>query len=495
MGKLWNINVVGRILFVLFLVPCLGLTARPHRFSLALKRAQSAVSQGEPLAAAMHLSQAAEILPFYPGLWEMAGLQALHANQIQMAVQYLEQAQDAGLSIQGRVALGQAYLQSGDWSATARAWQTAVIDCKEHGLTGCPADLQQQLLDLHLALNDYPAALDDLRTMLAEQPDNAGLQRQMGLILATRQPQQAVESLERAADLDPTLASEVAAIRRSIISARIADDPAYTLLNVGRTLAQMEQWQLAAEAFRQASRLRPDYAEAWAYLGEAVQHPPKRDSLPKKLEADQTSSQEDGYTYLQKALSLEPRSLAANMFMALYWKRQERVDLALQSMQAASQIDPTNPTTLVEMGSLLALQGDLQAAHAAYQKAIELAPNDPQYERLLADFSLKYDYHLTEIALPAARQAVILSEQDPANLDVLGQVLIRLGDLVNAQRLLLRAVQLNPDDARARFHLGWLYILTGDTDAARKELDQARTLDQSGEITEQALRLLSNLSP
>ncbi len=109
--------------------------------------------------------------------------------------------------------------------------------------------------------------------------------------------------------------------------------------------------------------------------------------------------------------------------------------------------------------------GNLAEAQNAYQKAITLAPNDPGYQRQMAAFSLKYEYQLHQLALPAARKAVILSPNDAATLDLMGQVLFKLNDLTNSGRFFERALQANSQYAPAHLHLGLLLLYQSDPTA------------------------------
>jgi len=239
------------------------------------------------------------------------------------------------------------------------------------------------------------------------------------------------------------------------------------LLAAGRELALMSEWELAAHAFQQAVETRQDYAEAWAYLGESYQH----------LDAESPNISPNGdILSLQKALELAPQSLSANTFMALYWQRQERYDLALDYLDTAAALDPRNPAVQADLGDNLGVLGDLVAAQEHYQLAIEYSPRDPTYLRAFALFCIRYNVDLRDTALPAARQAVIFAPEDPDSLDVMGQVLFQLEDFVNAERFYQRALENDPAYAPAHLHLGQLYIFEEKLALAREHLLQALLL-------------------
>lgn len=457
------------------LIALLGLAPRPHQINQELLLARRAMNLDSPRSASDHLEQAAQQMPQRSELWELAGRQALLAGDVQAAIHDFTQVPLDRLSLQGRLDLGDAYLQNGNLTAAIQIWQSTAS-------SGNPsADLYQRLWQAQLTAGDYPGAIENLRLLTVLQPDQAPLRYQLGLLLATQNPEAALPHLVQSAELDPGLKSAVENLRRSIRSARLAEDPAYTLVAAGRALASLGEWKLAAQAFQQAVETRQDYAEAWAYLGEARQHV--------------DPGQEAGYTELQQALELDAQSLSAHTFLSLYWQRHERYDLALESLQQAIAIDGENPVLHAELGNLTAMQGDLVSALDCYRNAITLAPNDPVFRRHLVNFSLKYEYELRPVGLQAARQAVILDASDPANLDAMAQVLIKLDDQVNAERFLQRAIQVDPAFAPAHLHLGLVFLFKGQEERAYDELSLARSLSDGSPTTGQADRLLRSYFP
>ena len=134
--------------------------------------------------------------------------------------------------------------------------------------------------------------------------------------------------------------------------------------------------------------------------------------------------------------------------------------------------------------------GDLATAQTFYEKAIELDPYDPTSYQALVEFCIRYNVDLRGIALPAARQAVSLTPNDPASLDVMGQVLSRLGDYINAERYYLRALQHDNQFPPTHLHLGLLYTLQGQRKLAQSHLSLAISLAPNTPTAEHAQRLL-----
>lgn len=412
-----------------------------------------------------------------PHFWARLGSQAFYTGDTRRAIPLLSLAAAAhDLTPEGWTMLGDAYQDQGDLADALTAWQNA----------GNSVGVIERRLQVHRQQRNYLSAIKDLQGLVTLQPQDAGSLYQLGLLLAATRPDQAISYLSSVASLSPAYAAPANTLIQRIQAALIASQPAYTLLESGRALADLGEWELAAEAFRGAAALRPDYAEAWAFLGEALQHI----DVP---EGKTFSS--NGLSQLELARQLDPNSLSANLFLVLYWRRQGQWSRALEILDNLITLDPQNPVIQVEMGNTLSENGDPNAALPYYMRATELAPSDPTYWQALAGFSLHSQYQLRQVALPAARQLLLLSPADPAALDLMGQVLLLLQDPLNAERFIQRAIQINPDYAPARLHLAQVYLLRNATTAARQELEMAITLAPSSPEAEYARRLLESGLP
>ncbi len=457
------------ILFALFA----GVVPRPVGLDRALKGARVALESGDLLSASHHFVTVLEYQPWRVSLWETAGRAALEGGDPQRAADYLELAAARGqITPQGILYLGDAYFQSGDLEAALETWQLAL----ERG--GDPLPTYTRMLEAHRRQKNYPAAIQDLQNIAQLQPQNAQIRYQLGLMLATRQPEAALAHLLAAVEINQELAEAVQLLQRSLRAAAQTDDPAYTLLNAGRALAFLDEWELAAEAFSQAVQANPDYAEAWAFLGEA-----------------QEQTGQDGLPALQKALELNPYSLTANLLFGLYHKRNGRPEMALVYFHAAASIEPENPAVQAEIGNTLAVLGDFNKALAYYRRATELAPREATYWHLLSLFALQNGVQIEEVGLAAARQALLLNENDPAALDLMGYGYYLLNDMALAQRFLRRSLDVDPNYASARLHLGLVYLAQGDQANARQQLAKAIQLAPGTPVARQAERILQRYFP
>ena len=476
-----DLQIIIRALIPLFVIPLLGIAPRPHELQHSLQNVQPAGGAGAAGRSAASLAQIVEYQPWRVDLWQVAGAYAVQAGDPQAAVTYYERGNRVdALTPINTLYLGDAYQQQGEEQAALQAWEMALQAGAD------PVEVYHRYLAVHRRQDNSQEVTADLQALATLRPADVQLRYTLGLYLAAQQPQEALPHLAQAADLDPSLKPRADALASSIRAASRSDDPAYTLLEAGRALAAVGEWARAAEAFQRSVDQRPQFAEAWAYLGEARQHLPLEEG---------GADPETGMVELQKSLEIDPDSLVANTLLALYWQRHGRFDEARDVLQRVSGIYPENPALLAELGNLLAQDGEMEVALSAYQAAVELEPRQADYWRLLAGFSASYEYLLGEVGLPAARRAAALDPDNPANLDMLGQVLLLLQDFASAERTFQRAVQVDAGYAPGHVHLGLIYILRDERIQAREKWTYVLELAPGTPAADQAKRLMDNYFP
>lgn len=481
MKKLWDNGLLPQVIGLFILIVLLGVAPRPHEIRRGFALARQAQRENNPQTAD-ELAFLAERLPWRDDLWEQAALAAYFIGMPEDSLDYLRQIDS--LSYEGCFLLGEAYAETNDLENAIQTWelQLDVYGPSEKTLT--------KIYETHLRQDDYELAIDTLKELFEYQSAESYLPNsqypisntyfQFGVLLAAHDPASAPPFLLRAIDLDFDKYSYLNELAFVIQRALAKDEPAYALLVSGRQLAQYDEWDHTVHAFREAVKQRPDYAEAWAYLGEAYQH----------LETDHG---EEALGALEKALSLNPDSLAANTFMALYHQRNGNLEEAQQYLELAAKLDADNPTLLTHLGETVAQLGNIDTALEFFDKAIQLDPYDAATYRALVEFSLRFNLDLHNQALPAARQAVMLAPDDPGALDVMGQLLFRLGDTLNAERFYLRALAADTQYAPTHLHLGLLYLVQGQQTRARDHLNLALSLAPDTFTANQAQRLLDEI--
>ena len=440
-----------------------------------LQQADSTMIAGDFAVAAELYVHAVGLLPWRVDLWEQAGTASFFSGNFQEAIRFFEQGREKGsLSAHGWEWLGQAYWSTHELEAAEEVWSA--------GLEAHPvyARFYYYLSMVYLQQKNLPAEQQALELWVASggrEVSGASYYR-LGQLLSLSEPKRATEHFLLAASLDPMYDPAVQTMLATLDLASLESDESRRLVLIGRGLGLVDEWQSAADAFRQAVAADGRHAEAWAWLGESKQQ-----------------IGEDGRSELDSALKFGPTNPVVRSLRGLYWTRLGDGERALLEYQAAAEYDPENPNWLISIGDAYVQSGDLLAALESYTRATEIAPANAMVWRLLAVFSTQYNVQVEEIGLPAAQMAVELSGEDPLALDALGWALTLLERYNEAQDVLEHAVALDPTLALGHLHLGVIALQLEEWETALMYLNQARELAGDGPVGERAQVLLNQYFP
>ena len=142
------------------------------------------------------------------------------------------------------------------------------------------------------------------------------------------------------------------------------------------------------------------------------------------------------------------------------------IDAALQSHQ-----DDVDLLLAVAVMQVTRGQDDVAVRH--FQRVLEIVPEHPLALNNLATLLAERPNQLAE-ALQYIEQAIEISGRQPALLDTLGTIQLRLGEPASAVSSLEEAVLLGGNDARYHFHLAIAYQKTDQIENARDSLRRAR---------------------
>lgn len=403
---------------------------------------------------AAHYKAAAQRIPWRPDLYELAGHAYYYAKDYSSAdTMYQKAYRRHALTADGWVAWGDVVYLNREEKRATQIWEQALEQKKPS------ENLYSRLSQVYKVNGDYARAADDLERYVALHLEDASAHYRLGLLLTLSDPNAALSELISASQLDPQFDPAVETLRSALNQASINDSPSARFVLIGRGLALVQEWELARLQFESAIEADAGNAEAWAWLGESKQH-----------------ADVDGSADLEQAFRLDPNSSIVRGLRALSFQRAGNHRDALTEFQAAARLDEKNPTWQVSIGETYSKLGDLIRAREAYQAAINLAPEDPAYWRLLAVFCAQNNVNITDVGIPAAQKAVILSLGDVPSRDILGWLYLLNGQNEDAETMLQRALEMDPQNASVHLHLGQLYFQTGDRAQAYDHLVKARDL-------------------
>ncbi len=456
---------------ILILIGLLALilTPRPIAGALDLQRAARFDSVGDQANAADSYALAAERIAWMPGLWETAGMRAMGAGNPETAIAHFNKAiEHNSLSAGGWLTLGEAYKIGGDVSQAIYSWERALP----------LARADSYLAAAQRSRGNFSAAINYWRADITLEPENSAAHYALGLLYAATAPELALPEFLRAATLCEGLDPQVQRLRTALNTAFLSEDRGYQFLVSGQALGALGEWDLAVEAFRNAVKVRSDYAEAWAWLGEAEQQMGL-----------------DGRLAIEQALSLDPTSAMVQGFYGIFLQRQKLPEAALIVFQKAASLEPGNPGWQMALGSASEQTGDLVAAYEYYVHAVELAPDDASTWKALVAFSVNNEVDVDITGMPAARKLVGLAGDDWQSYDLAGQAEFALENFPAAIIYINKAIQMSPTQAAPALHLALVYLQTGEREQAYSYLSLAKTFDPNGPLGWQAGRLLEQYFP
>lgn len=463
----------AKILLPLLLALALGIAP----VDTSLSAAQRCLHDTADCPADLSLLQAHEIVlknqPWRVDLYPSAGMSAYAQEEWQTAIDYLTQAEARGLlDAAGLHTLALAYDHNGESESAIQRW-LALLDDPHAPIDHLPALYQTLLASFRVE-----EAQQVLQGWLAREPENAAVWAQLGLLQFTQSHAEALRSLQTAAAYDPSYQPLVRQLDLASAQALLSAQPAYQQLTIGRELAN-QGYPLQGEILiAQAVKDDPNYAEAWALLGEM----------------QQLNGHGDGLTALENALALNPDSPLVQGLLAIYWQRQGDAARALAFYRQLAQAEPQSLHWQVELARATADSGDIPAGYAIMQSVVDAFSDQAQAWVALADFCAAYGMEVSAVGLPAARQALLMEPDDPRALTAMGHVLFALSDVNSAQRYYERALAIEPDSAALHYALARVWVQKQQPARARYHLQQALTLlPPNAALVTSIERVLENL--
>ncbi len=258
------------------------------------------------------------------------------------------------------------------------------------------------------------------------------------------------------------------ALERAV--AAVPDDPdAHFYLGI-----QLERTGRVAEAathYLRAAELEPRHVRARFNLGKTRQRLGDAEGALAAFQAARALEPDDGRTLyeiartygaldrpqegreaLAAARAAEPGLEGLDEIEDALARRQEEREGPLDAARGRVRQQPDDPTAHDALGEALGRAGELDAAEAAFRRAVELDPAfAPGYRNLAALYQMRGDLAGAEAAV--SRLVALQPRVATTQLDH-GVVLRARGDLVGAIGAFRRAVALEPGFARAWNNLG-----------------------------------------
>jgi tetratricopeptide (TPR) repeat protein len=252
------------------------------------------------------------------------------------------------------------------------------------------------------------------------------------------------------------------AARESLV---LKSDYARAWDNLAATLSAMNRLPEAAEACQQAIRIQPSLHAAWFKYG-VINF--QLDNLVMAMEAFSLTG--DNPSYFSYVL----------YYMCMIEARRGELDLALQKLSEARNVDPSNEletSALNELGAAFTKIGRYTTASDFYRQIIAKQPQD--FSAWLSLGTALHRGEQNEAAREAYLHATELQPDNPVAWHNLGLLASDLGDHEQSRVCFQREVEIAPNDAKAWYDLGVSLQTLGLMDESADAMEHAESLVKS----------------
>lgn len=255
---------------------------------------------------------------------------------------------------------------------------------------------------------------------------------------------------------------------RQALALQPRSDNAHLVL--ARIHADRGEWDGAVAEARAAIALRPTYWRNHAELGDTLMR---------------SGRLEEAMAAYRRLIELQPDSARGYQRLGTVLQAAGRLDDALKAYETAASIRPSWGT-YSNMGTLYYWRGDNAKAVGAYERAIALAPNQPDLYANLGDALQKLGQTGRAAdnysrAVEEVRKLLAVKENDPLNLAALALYQAKLGQRAAASASISKAGGLSPQDGEVLYISAVVHALAGEVPAACGAIAEALAHGKSAE--------------
>jgi tetratricopeptide (TPR) repeat protein len=446
-----------------FLLASAALLAQSEELVRQSQRGKQLMAEGRFADAVPVYQQMVKALPDNPGLLLNLAMAERMAGQTRQAIGHFE----AVLKLQPRnlpalVSLGAAHLELDEARAAIDPLQKAVA--METG----NRDARVMLAGALFALERFEPAAEQYRALARMTPDDPQVWLSLG---------RSYESLARQAFRE----LEKLAPKSGYMAALLAD-----------TRLQRRQYRSAFFLYRQTLDQLPGLARIHASIAEVYRRTDHADWAAAEERKEKSLTPPDCAAHAAACHFLAGRGLealaAAKLRISpegLFWQSKAYDEMARQAYGQLGKL-PESPQIHEVKAAILRGQGQAMESAAEWRAALRLAPDNPQYERELANsLYLAGDY---KNALPMIEQ-FLKSEPESAQWNLLqGDSLLHLEEVEKSVPYLQKAVLRDPRLLPAQASLGLAESRAGKSAEAIPHLEAALVLDADGSLHYQLAR-------
>jgi tetratricopeptide (TPR) repeat protein len=246
---------------------------------------------------------------------------------------------------------------------------------------------------------------------------------------------------------DPLPTAEANAARNEFV-----DIVARSYFNLGVILSQRQRYRAAAASLYRAAKWEPGFPNVQASLGTA---------------RFQAGMYDLAIEPLRQAITLDSSNRNLGRLLALSCFQAKNYPCSVEMLRQDPKVD-SDPRLQYALGVSLVNVGNAGLAAQVFSRMIERSGGSAELYAMLGDANAQqgdFDAALVQYQRAVQLDPKVLGANLPAAL-----VLIRQGNLVDAEQHLRAELKSNPTETRARYHLAYVYEREGKKDDAAQLL-------------------------
>jgi protein O-GlcNAc transferase len=292
---------------------------------------------------------------------------------------------------------------------------------------------------------------------------------------------------------------EAAALYEQIIAQQPRNFDATHLLGV--IALQEERYEQAQRLISSALQINPNDVAALGNLGTVFLRAGKLDAAHKNFERTvrmqpnaevplsnlgavlrQMGRSQEALIPLRRALAINPGSANACNLLGACLLDIGDPQAAAKAFEAGTVADPANADGWANLAAALSKAGEYDAAMEFATKAVSMYPQSSSVRSVLA--SVQYDKGQLDKALATYREAVALPNPSTQTLGAFGNALMRSGLCAEARIALAKAIEVNANNANARWSMAIAWVESFYANAADIEPSRAAFAQSLDELTD-----------
>jgi|GEM_PF-5989723 len=178
------------------------------------------------------------------------------------------------------------------------------------------------------------------------------------------------------------------------------------------------------------------------------------------ISSNKLNNDKKAASILTKAAGLEPTSQKLYLALAVQYEQMNKMADAIRILNTANRAIPNNPKILFVLGIFLDKAGDEDAGIQMMKQVLKINPNDAHAMNHIGYIYAKRKIHLNE-AESLLLKAIQLEPNNPYIIDSLGWLYYQKAAYHKAEKFLQRAIKRQPDEPEILEHLADVYRKLG----------------------------------